>query len=88
MLALGWLLPGVGWLVGAGLVTASHVWSLREKLVGVLGMVLLALVGWGVPIAFQTDSSLLPILLESLIFGGLFGALYLWRRLRLERTDF
>ena len=47
-----------------------------------------ALVGWGVPIAFQTDSALLPILLESLIFGGVFGALYLWRRLRLERTDF
>ena len=89
MLALGWLLPGgVGWLVGAVLAAVSHVWSLREKLVGVLGMFLLALVGWGVPIAVQTHSSALVIVIESLGFGGVFGALYLWRRLRLEPTDF
>ena len=88
MLAVGWLLPGVGWAVGAGLAVASHVWSVREKLVGLLGMALIALLGWGVPIAAQTDSPIWRILLESLMFGGVFSALYLWRRLRLDRTDF
>ena len=88
MLALGWLLPGVGWFIGASLAAASRVWSLREKLVGLLGMVLIALLGWGVPIAVQTDSSVLWIVIESLMFGGVFGAAYLWRRLRLDRTDF
>src|SRR3954452_16954 len=87
VLALGWLLPGIGWLVGAGLVAASRVWSLREKLVGVIGMVLLAGVGWGIPVGFQTHSDPLPIVVESLGFGGVFGALYLWRRLRLEPSD-
>jgi hypothetical protein len=28
------------------------------------------------------------IVLESLMFSGVFSALYLWRRLRLDRTDF
>jgi hypothetical protein len=88
VLALGWLVPGAGWVVGAGLATASRVWSVREKLVGLLGMVLIALVGWGVPIGFQTHSDALTIVLESCAFGGVFGAVYLWRRLRLERTDF
>jgi hypothetical protein len=88
VLALGWLLPGIGWLVGAALVAASKVWSTREKLVGLLGMVLLALIGWGVPVGFQTHSEPLPIVIEGLAFGGVFGALYLWRRLRLDRADF
>jgi hypothetical protein len=88
VLGFGWLLPGVGWAVGTGLAVASKVWSLREKLVGVLGMVLIALVGWGLPIAAQTHSSMARILLESMMFGGVFSALYLWRRLRLDRTDF
>jgi hypothetical protein len=88
VLALGWLLPGVGWAVGSGLAVASKVWSVREKLVGVLGMVLIALVGWGLPIAAQTHSPMWRIVLESLMFGGVFSALYLWRRLRLDRTDF
>ena len=88
MLALGWLVPGLGWLLGAALATASQVWTLREKLVGLVGMVLLALVAWGVPIAFQTHSDAIPIVLESLAFGGVFGAAYLWRRLRLEPADF
>jgi hypothetical protein len=90
VLALGWLLPfpGLGWLIGAGLATASPVWTVREKLVGLPGMVLLALVAWGVPIGFQTHSDALPIVAESLAFGGVFGAAYLWRRLRLEPTDF
>jgi hypothetical protein len=88
VLALGWLLPGVGWAVGAALAVSSRVWSLREKLVGLLGMFLIALVGWGLPIAAQTDSPLWRIGLESLMFGGVFSALYLWRRLRLDRTDF
>jgi hypothetical protein len=88
VLALGWLLPGVGWFVGAALTVASQVWSLREKLVGLLGMVLIALIGWGLPIAFQTHASAVWIVIESLMFGGVFGAAYLWRRLRLDRTDF
>ena len=88
MLGFGWLLPGVGWLVGTALAVASHVWSVREKLVGLLGTALIALVGWGLPIAVQTHSSLSRIAVESLMFGGVFGALYLWRRLRLDRTDF
>ena len=88
MLALGWLLPPFGWLLGAGLATASRVWSVREKLVGLIGMVLFALVAWGIPIAFQTHSDAVPIVWESLAFGGVFGAAYLWRRLRLEPTDF
>jgi hypothetical protein len=88
VLALGWLLPGIGWLVGACLVVASQVWSVREKLVGLPGMVLLALIGWGIPITVQTGSSIVPTVIESLMFGGVFGALYLWRRLRLEHTDF
>ncbi len=88
VLALGWLVPGGGWVVGAGLATASKVWSVREKLVGLLGMVLIALVGWGVAIGAQTHSPAWRIALESLMFGGVFSALYLWRRLRLERTDF
>jgi hypothetical protein len=85
--ALGWLLPGVGWAVAACLAAASQVWSLREKLVGIVGMVLIALVGWGLAIAAQTHSPLWQIVLESLMFGGVFSALYLWRRLRLEPTD-
>ena len=88
VLAIGWLLPGIGWLVGAGLAVASRVWSVREKLVGLLGMFLIALVGWGLAIAVQTDSPAWRILLESLMFSGVFSALYLWRRLRLDRTDF
>ena len=88
MLGFGWLLPGIGWAVGAALAVASHVWSVREKLVGLLGMVLIALVGWGLAIAVQTDSPAWRILLESLMFSGVFSALYLWRRLRLDRTDF
>jgi hypothetical protein len=88
VLAVGWLLPGVGWAVGAGLAASSHVWSVREKLVGLLGMMLIALVGWGLPIAAQTHSPMWRIVLESLMFGGVFSALYLWRRLRLDRTDF
>jgi hypothetical protein len=88
VLGFGWLLPGIGWIVGAALAVASHVWSVREKLVGLLGMVLIALVGWGLPIAVQTDSPWWRIAIESMMFGGLFGSLYLWRRLRLDRTDF
>ena len=88
MLAVGWLAPGIGWAVGAALVAASKVWSMRETLVGLLGTALIALVGWGLPIAVQTHSSLGRIVVESLMFGGVFGALYLWRRLRLDRTDF
>src|SRR3954447_4256003 len=88
VLGFGWLLPGIGWAVGAGLAVASHVWSVREKLVGLLGMVLIALLGWGVPIAAQTGSPAWRIGIESLMFGGVFSALYLWRRLRLDRTDF
>jgi hypothetical protein len=88
VLAVGWLVPGIGWAVGAALVAASKVWSVREKLVGLVGTALIALVGWGLPIAVQTHSSLSRIALESLMFGGVFGALYLWRRLRLDRTDF
>src|SRR3954447_18850844 len=88
VLAIGWLLPGIGWAVGAGLAGASRVWSVREKLVGLLGMALVALVGWGLPIAAQTDSPAWRIGLESLMFGGVFSAFYLWRRLRLDRTDF
>ena len=74
--------------MGAALAVASHVWSVREKLVGLLGMFLIALVGWGVAIAVQTHSPAWRIVLESLMFGGVFSALYLWRRLRLDRTDF
>ena len=88
MLGFGWLLPGIGWALGAGLAVASHVWSVREKLVGLLGMFLIALVGWGLAIAVQTDSPAWRILLESLMFSGVFSALYLWRRLRLDRSDF
>ena len=88
MLALGWLFPPFGWLLGAALAAASHVWSVREKLVGLPGMVLFALVAWGVPIAFQTHSDAMPIVLEAVAFGGVFGAAYLWRRLRLEPSDF
>ena len=88
VLALGWLLPGIGWAVGAALAIASQVWSVREKLVGLLGMFLIALVGWGLAIAVQTDSPAWRILLESLMFSGVFSALYLWRRLRLDRSDF
>ena len=88
MLALGWLVPGIGWAVGAALAVASRVWSVREKLVGLLGMFLIALVGWGLAIAAQTHSPLWQIGLESLMFSGVFSALYLWRRLRLDRTDF
>src|SRR3954451_19572533 len=87
VLAIGWLLPGIGWAVGAGLAVSSHVWSVREKLVGLLGMVLIALVGWGLPIAVQTGSTWWRIGVESLMFGGVFSALYLWRRLRLDPTD-
>jgi hypothetical protein len=87
VLALGWLLPGVGFLIGAVLAGASQVWSLREKLVGLIGMFLLALVGWGLAIAAQTNSPVWRIVVESAMFGGIFSALYLWRRLRLDPTD-
>ena len=43
--------------VGAGWRWPRSVWSVREKLVGLLGMFLIALVGWGVAIAVQTHSS-------------------------------
>jgi hypothetical protein len=88
VLGFGWLLPGIGWLVGTTLAVASHVWSVREKLVGLLGMFLIALVGWGVAIGAQTHSPAWRIIVESMMFGGLFSSLYLWRRLRLDRTDF
>jgi hypothetical protein len=88
VLALGWLLPGIGFLIGAILTSVSRVFSLREKIVGLLGMYLVALVGWGIAIAAQTDSPVWRILIEAAMFSGIFSALYLWRRLRLDRTDF
>jgi hypothetical protein len=88
VLGFGWLLPGVGWAVGAVLAVVSKVWSVREKLVGLVGMFVIAMVGWGLPIAVQTHSSTSRIVLEALMFSGVFSALYLWRRLRLDRTDF
>ncbi len=88
MLALGWLCRASAGPSERFWRCASKVWSVREKLVGLVGTALVALVGWGLPIAVQTHSSLSRIALESLMFGGVFGALYLWRRLRLDRTDF
>ncbi len=87
-LGFGWLLPGIGWCVGAGARGGlARVVGAREAR-RAAGDVLIALVGWGVAIAAQTDSPGWRTAVESMMFGGLFGSLYQWRRLRLDRTDF
>ena len=95
---LGWLLPLVGWIVGAVLAGLSTEWSMREKLVALPGAFVLVLVAWGLPLVlkgaytseeqrgFVISDSALPIIVVSLMFSGILGGLYLWRRLRVRRV--
>jgi hypothetical protein len=97
-LTLGWLLPLLGWLVGAVLTGISTVWSTREKLFALPGMFALVLVAWGVPLVLQgaysteeqrgfvVSTSWLAVVTVSLMFSGILGGLYLWRRLYVRPT--
>ncbi len=97
-LTLGWLLPLVGWLAGAILTGLSTEWSMREKLIALPGAFALVLVAWGLPLVLQgaytteeqrgfvISDSALPIIVVSLMFSGILGGLYLWRRLRMRRV--
>jgi len=98
-LTLGWLLPLVGWVVGAVLAGLSTEWTLREKLVALPGAFTLVVVAWALPLVLQgaytteeqrgfvLSDSALPIVVVSLMFSGILGGLYLWRRLRVRRLE-
>ena len=97
-LTLGWLIPLVGWIVGAVLTGISTAWSTHEKLLALPGMFALVLVAWGVPLAaqgvysteeergFAISTSWFPVVAVSLMFSGIIGGLYLWRRLYVRRA--
>ena len=97
-LTLGWLLPLLGWLVGAVLTGISSAWSTREKLLALPGMFALVTVAWGLPLVaqgvystekdrgFVISTSWIAVVTVSLMFSGILGGLYLWRRLYFRRT--
>ena len=97
-LTFGWLLPLVGWVIGAVLTGLSTEWSLGEKLIALPGAFALVLVAWALPLvvqgAYTTDEqrgfvisdSALPIVVVSLMFSGILGGIFLWRRLHARRA--
>jgi hypothetical protein len=88
VLALSFIVPGVGYLIGAGLVLASSVWDGRDKLVALL-IPPLVLIGGGVVVALAVASGasagggLGPVeivVVIAIVFSGVIAAAYLSRR--------
>jgi hypothetical protein len=95
VLAVGVVLPGVGYLIGAGLVVASRAWSGRDKLVGLAipplvfllgGMLVLLVAAEETSGAVEADAGGLGpyeiTVLAANAFSGLLAAGYLGGRLR------
>lgn len=85
VLAVGFVLPFVGWVIGAVLVATSDAWSTREKVTGLLvGVLVMLAVAPVLTVAVGRDSSLGTLELLMLVWGfaGLFSTLYLGLRLR------
>jgi hypothetical protein len=86
-LALGWVVPGLGWLVGAVLAGSSRTWSLTEKLIALPGMFAFVFIAWALPVTLGSGLSPVVTVIVSLGFSGVFSAYYLWRRLRVRRLE-
>jgi hypothetical protein len=95
VLSIGFVLPVVGYLFGAGLVLSSKAWSARDKLIGLLIPPAVFVIGGVVTLSLSAsvadgdsfDSGLGPVeiaVLFSLVFSGLVSAAYLSWRLRAE----
>jgi uncharacterized membrane protein len=93
VLSVSLVLPGAGYLIGAGLVLASKAWTGREKTVGLLIPPLVVLIGAIVVLAGAAsvadgesfDSGLGPVELAVLavnVLSGLAAAAYLSSRLK------
>jgi uncharacterized membrane protein len=93
VLSVSFVLPGVGYLIGAGLVLASKAWNGREKTIGLLIPPLVVVVGalvvlGGAATAAEGDSfdsGLGPVEIAVLgvnFLSGLVAAAYLSSRLR------
>jgi hypothetical protein len=95
VLSIGFVLPIVGYLFGAGLVLSSKAWSARDKLIGllippgvfVIGGVVALTASASVAEGESFDSGLGPLeiaVLFAVVFSGLLGAAFLAWRLRAD----
>jgi uncharacterized membrane protein len=95
VLAVGFLVPVVGYLIGAALVLASRAWTARDKLLGLLISPSVFVLGGVVTLAASAsvaegesfDSGLGPLeiaVLFAVFFSGLLSAAFLAWRLRTE----
>jgi len=85
VLAVGFVVPIIGWMIGAVLVAASDAWSIREKVLGlVIGPLVMIALTPMLTLAVGPGASFgtLEILVLVWGFAGLFSALYLSLRLR------
>jgi uncharacterized membrane protein len=93
VLALSFILPVVGYVIGAGLVVASNAWDGREKLIALLVPPLVVLLGAAALLAGAAsiaegdsfNSGLGPVEIAVLLvelLSGVLAAAYLSRRLR------
>ena len=79
VLAVSFLLPLVGYLIGAGLVLASKGWDARDKAIALLLVPVVLVVG-GFLVLGAAASVAATVLLASAL-SGLLAAAYLWHRL-------
>jgi hypothetical protein len=80
----GSLIPIAGWVVGVWLVLRASSWSAREKLLGLVGPIVVLLVAVGVLAAALGADVRLPVLAAvplTLSIASAIGALYLALRL-------
>lgn len=93
VLSVSFVLPGLGYLIGAGMVVASKAWDGRDKTVGLLippfvvlgGAVVVMIGSASVAEGDSFDSGLGPVEIAVLlanVFSGLAAAVYLASRLR------
>jgi hypothetical protein len=84
VLGLGFIVPVIGWLAGAGLVVTSDAWSSRDKLVGLLyGLISIPIIVMALTVV-TGGSSLGAVELSLLVWGtgGVVSAVFLAWRLR------
>jgi hypothetical protein len=93
VLSVSFIVPGLGYLIGAGLVVASKAWEGRDKAIGLLippvvvlaGAVVVVIGAANVARGEPVDSGLGPLEIAVLlanVFSGLAAAMYLASRLR------
>lgn len=83
LLASGYLMPPLGWMIGAFLVVFSHQWSRRDKLIGIIGIPLATM---AVAVAVGYVSSAMPnvgpveaVVLTAVPTGPVAALYLLWR---------